>query len=121
MKSTILGWFLLVLCYFIGNVLVLTFSLPIPGLLIGLVLLLLLLLIRGRDSANLTHSVQPLLKHMSLFFVPATLGVGLYWHLLWAHWLPLLLAIVVSTIISLSLSAKFNMFILKTERTDDAD
>lgn len=116
MKSYLVGWLLLLVCYFVGNVLTLVFSLPIPSILVGLVLLLSLLLLRQRPPTALAKSAQPLLKHMSVLFVPATLGVILYWPLIRDNWLPLLLAIVGSTLLSLAIVAKVNSLVLRKRK-----
>ncbi|MCV2884801.1 CidA/LrgA family protein [Aestuariibacter sp. AA17] len=73
-----------------------------PSPLIGLLLLFggLVLLGAGNTPTALHNVSQFLLKHMSLFFVPATLSVILYWSEISSH-LVVLIAIVVSTFIGM--------------------
>ncbi len=99
----LLGWAGLLLCYFVGKVLVLVWALPLPAALTGLLLMLLVLFIRGRAGAVAVASA-PLLRHMSVLFVPAVLGVGLYWPDIYAHGWALATAIIGTTIVALGLT-----------------
>ena len=66
----------LLLLYQLGGELVARFfGLPIPGPVIGMTLLLLTLLARGEVSHDTRTNVGAFLQHMSLFFVPAGVGV----------------------------------------------
>ncbi|WP_414830001.1 CidA/LrgA family protein [Alteromonas sp. H39] len=103
-KKTLIGWLGLLGCFVTGKLLVLLFDFPLPSALTGLLLLLVFLVIRGEPSQSITVAVSPLLKHMSLLFVPAVLGVGLYWDDVVQHSAALIGAIFVSTIVALGLA-----------------
>jgi holin-like protein len=75
---------LILLCQLAGEVIVRGFSLPMPGPVVGLVLLLLLLLARDRfgvlargplQQDGVENASRGLLAHLSLLFVPAGVGV----------------------------------------------
>ena len=91
-----------------GEVVSRGFSLPVPGPVLGLVLLVMGLLFwgRGRDDAAIASSAvvrvsDGLLAHLALLFVPAGVGVVEYGGLLKAEALPLAAALLGSTAITL--------------------
>ena len=71
----------------------------------GLLLLLVLLFISPRIEHAVALSSAPLLKHMTLFFVPAVLGVSLYWSDIQEHLFSLTLAVVGTTALCLGVTA----------------
>lgn len=96
---------LLVVCQFIGEVTARFLNLPLPGPVIGLVLLLLWLLWRGGPDAELETTGNWLLRHFGLLFVPAGVGVINQLDALRENWLALLVAIPVSTFAGLITTA----------------
>lgn len=105
LKNMLIGTFAILLAYYAGVFLSASISLPIPGPLLGLVLLLVLLFAFPNIEAHTTLVAQPFLKHMSVLFVPAVLGVGIYWSDIEANAVALILAIVGATVLSLGLTA----------------
>jgi holin-like protein len=105
LKNTFIGAFAILLAYYGGMFLSASLSLPIPGPLLGLVLLLSLLFVFPSIEKHTTLVAQPLLKHMSVLFVPAVLGVGIYWRDIEANALALFIAIGGTTALSLGLTA----------------
>ena len=90
------------LFYQIGVVLQNTFDIPVPGSIIGMVLLLILLLTGGVKERYLQDGANVLLVYLPLFFVPATVGVMEYFGFLSeTEGLVMLLALLVGTIIVL--------------------
>lgn len=80
-------------------------GLPIPGPVLGMGLLFLFLLWRGEPNPALKNVSESFLGILSLLFVPA--GVGLVQHLdlLKDEWLPITVAIVLGTALTLALTA----------------
>lgn len=66
---------LLFLCQLIGEILVRATGLPVPGPVVGLLILLALIWRRGGVSEDLDKISGNLLRHLSLLFVPAGTGV----------------------------------------------
>ena len=98
------GFALLLLLQMCGEGLARLFSLPIPGPVIGMLLLWPMLQWTPlRDS--LAAASRLLLNHLSLFFVPAGVGVIAHLALLSQYGLKLLLVIVLSTWIGLAVTA----------------
>ena len=103
--SFINGLCVLLLYQLIGEVTARYFDLPIPGPVIGMLLLLITLMLAGRVPADADGAATALLGHLSLLFVPAGVGVMVHFELITAQWLPILTALVVSTLVSLVLAA----------------
>jgi holin-like protein len=80
-------------------------SLPIPGPVIGMVLLLCYLLLRKGTAEELAPIANGLLRHMSILYVPAGVGVLVYAHRIAAEWLPIAVALVASTVLALVVTA----------------
>ena len=104
----VMGFAILLVCQLAGEVVSRGFGLPVPGPVLGLVLLVIGLLFwgRGRDDAAVAASAvsrvsDGLLTHLALLFVPAGVGVVEYGGLLKAEALPLAAALLVSTAITL--------------------
>ena len=97
---------LLVLCQFVGEVFARGVGLPIPGPVVGLLLLLVGLIVRARlgrggPGEALTAAATGLLGNLGLLFVPAGVGVVTQLDALGRNWLPVAASILVSTFIGL--------------------
>jgi holin-like protein len=88
-----------------GEVLARFFDLPIPGPVIGMLLLFLALALRGGPGEELRTTSQNLLQHLSLLFVPAGTGIMVHLHRVADEWLALLLSLLISTIATLVVTA----------------
>jgi len=104
---------LLLIFQLVGEVLAKALSLPIPGPVLGMLLLLIALIIRGQLSTDLKITAQTLLSNLSLFFVPAGVGVILHINLLKNEWLSLSLVLILSTLITMLITALVMTFLLK--------
>lgn len=101
-----LGAFTLLLVYqLIGELLVYLTGLPVPGPVVGMLLLFVSLVARGAAPQWLRDTCQGLLAHLSLLFVPAGVGVLLHFQRLGAEWLPIAVALVSSTVITIGVTA----------------
>lgn len=96
---------LLLIYQLIGELLVLSLNLPVPGPVIGMLLLFATLLIKRPMAAKMHHSVQQILSHFSLLFIPAGVGVMLHLPRIQEEWLAITLALVISTLLGLLLTA----------------
>ena len=101
----ILNAFVIVLCQISGNALVQFLDVPIPGPVIGLLLLLSLLVVRGGVPTGMDRMTTPLLRHMSLLFIPAGTGVLMHLDLISDEWLPIVAVIAVTTPLTLLVTA----------------
>jgi holin-like protein len=96
---------LILVCQLIGEVLVRLTHLPVPGPVIGMGLLFAGLVVRGGPSAKLEETAGSLLSHLSLLFVPAGVGIMLHLDLILSQWLPILASLVVSTALTIGVTA----------------
>ena len=92
---------LLLVCQLAGEILVIATGLPLPGPVIGMLLLFIGLLVRGGIPQGLEKMAGALLSNLSLLFVPAGVGVMLHADLLGREVLPIALSLVFSTLITL--------------------
>ena len=79
-------------------------DLPIPGNVIGMAMLLLALSAGFVKEESLAEAGELLLKYMALFFVPAGVGVMLYFELIAKEWLPIIVGTVVSTFVVMAVT-----------------
>lgn len=95
---------ILLVCQLAGEVLVRLAGWPIPGPVVGMALLFGGLVLRGGLPADLDAAAGGLLRHLSLLFVPAGAGVVLHGALLGREWLPVSVALVASTVITIAVT-----------------
>jgi holin-like protein len=104
----------LLLCQLAGTVVQQATGLPLPGPVMGLVLLLGILAWQGGPSATLRDTAQGLLKYLGLLFVPAGVGVVTELQELRANALAIAVAIPVSTILALVVTGVLMQRLLRT-------
>lgn len=89
----------------IGEVLSYALALPIPGPVLGMALLLAFLLVHEPAVDGLRPTCVELLKHLSLLFVPAGVGVMLHVTRIANEWLPIVAALLGSTALAIVVTA----------------
>lgn len=77
---------------------------PLPGNVIGLILLLICLHLKWVKLKWLEGTSQFLLSHMMLFFAPFIVGTIAFYPILFENWLPVGLAVTIGTLIVLAAS-----------------
>lgn len=87
----------LLVCQLAGEVIARLTGLPVPGPVVGMLLLFAGLVIRGGIPAELEKVANTLLSHLSLLFIPAGVGVMVHLKLIAQEWLPIAASVVVST------------------------
>ena len=95
---------ILVLCQFAGEVIARGLGIPLPGPVLGLVLLLGILMVRGSPGEDLRTTSTGLLRYLSLLFVPAGVGIVTQLSALERDWKAIAVAIVVSTSLGLAVT-----------------
>ncbi len=115
---------LILLCQLAGEVIVRGLGLPMPGPVVGLIILLSLLLARDRfallargplqgggvEGASVEGASHWLLAHLSLLFIPAGVGVVQKLDLLAEHGIAILLILAVSVVITLLVTVATFLF-----------
>ena len=96
-----------------GEALVRSLSVPVPGPVVGMALLLLALVLRPATLQAIRPTTQTLLQHLSLLFVPAGVGVMLHLQRLGDEALAIGVALVVSTLVGLASAALTMVWLMK--------
>jgi holin-like protein len=104
----------LLLCQLAGTVVQQATGLPIPGPVMGLVLLLALLAWRGGPDQVLHDTANGFLRYLGLLFVPAGVGVVTELQELRTNALAILVAIPVSTVLGLVVTGVLMQKLAKT-------
>ena len=111
-------WLLLFQCA--GEALVRLAGLPIPGPVAGMALLFAALLLRGKAPRALAAAAGGLGQHLSLLFVPAGVGVMMYVGQVAAEWLPIVAALLVSTVLAIAATALTFAWLVRRQRDAQA-
>ncbi|ATJ82927.1 CidA/LrgA family protein [Halomonas beimenensis] len=101
----IMGMSILLACQTLGELVARGLTLPIPGPVIGMVILLAVLLVGGGVPQGLRLTGEGLLRYLTLLFVPAGVGLMVHGTLIGRDLLPILVALVGSTAITLAVTA----------------
>ncbi len=95
----------LLLAQLAGEALARAAGLPLPGPVLGLAILIAAFAAFPRLAAAVQPAAQTILAHLSLLFVPAATGVVGHLDRLGAEALPILAAILVSTVLAIAVGA----------------
>lgn len=96
---------ILLLCQLVGTAIQDASGMPIPGPVIGMFLLFVGLLIRGKVPDELSRVSRGLLDNLSLLFVPAGVGIMQQWTLIGQEWMPISVSVIGSTLITIAITA----------------
>ena len=101
-----LNWFTLILvCQLAGELIVVGTGLPLPGPVIGMLLLFGILLVVGNVPDQLARTGDFLLSNLALLFVPAGVGVMVHYQLLKNDWPAISVSLIASTLITIAVTA----------------
>lgn len=89
----------------IGEIAALWLGLPVPGPVIGMVMLFATLVARGSAPDNLRNTANGLLTHLSLLFVPAGVGLMIHVDRIRGEALPIVVSLVASTAATIAVTA----------------
>lgn len=110
----------LLLCQLAGELLARALRLPIPGPVIGMVLLFAALLLgyggQREPPRSLAAVADTLLANLGLLFVPAGVGVVIYGPLLARDWAPIALAVFAGTLIAIAATGRLAQALLRRLR-----
>ena len=89
----------------LGEMLQALFGLPVPGPVLGMLLLLCVLVLRGRVNPGLVDDAQHLLRYLPLVLIPPSVGSMNHWDVLAGNALAVSLVILLTTALSLLTAA----------------
>lgn len=98
---------LVLLFYVLGQALSTLFPLPVPATVLGMLALLAWLLLGADEEAVQAHEAEaaPFLKHLGLFFIPASVGIITHLQRFVQEGLPLAVSLVASVLVCLIVTA----------------
>ena len=100
----------------VGEVAVQLSGVPAPGPVVGMVLLFIALRWRESLPDALRTTAETLLSHLSLLFIPAGVGIIQHGARLADEWLALLAAMVLSTLITVAVTALVMQWVIRLQR-----
>ena len=107
---------IIIVFYIVGQAIVDFTGIIIPGSIIGLVLLWLALFFKVLNVKYIQKGASFLLAYLTLFFIPSTVAVINYPELLTVSGGLLMIAVIISTLITLAVTGKVSQFIEKKEQ-----
>lgn len=111
---------ILLLFQCLGEALVFLFGLPIPGPVAGMLALLVALVARPRLHEVVESGATELLRHLSLLFVPAGVGVIAAASSGAGQWLAIAAALVVSTLATMAVTGLVLQALARGREANDA-
>jgi holin-like protein len=99
------GLTILLFYQLVGEISVRWLGLPVPGPVLGMIMLFITLVIYGRTPESLNTASTTLLSHLSLLFIPAGVGMMVHFDRIANEWLSISVALILSTVITLVFSA----------------
>ena len=111
-SNLVLGFGLLLGFQFGGEVIAHLFAIPIPGSIVGLLLLFVGLkackssaLVESVEATPLEQVATPLLRNLAVLFVPSGVGIMEFEDVFEAHSLTLILVVIASTLLTMAATA----------------
>lgn len=102
--------------YITGDVISKTFSLPIPGNILGMLILLFLLITKVIKLDDVEDTSNFLLSHLSFFFIPAGVGLISSFSIIKNSFLQIILICIVTTIITIGVTGKIVELLLNNKK-----
>ena len=96
---------LIFLCQLGGEFIVRSTGWSVPGPVLGMIILFAILCVRGGLPDDLGQIAGVLHRYMALLFVPAGAGVILHFRLLGQSLVPIAVALIVSTVLTIAITA----------------
>jgi len=104
--TAMLPAFTLLLIYqTVGEIIAHGLDLPVPGPVIGMLMLFATLVARGSAPEQLRDTANGMLTHLSLLFVPAGVGVMIHVERIRGEALPILVSLILSTALTIAVTA----------------
>ena len=118
MKNLVQSVFLLLMLQLTGEVLHRLLRLPVPGPVLGMIILAAYLLRRPEAmESGLRRVTAPLLNNMGLLFVPAGVGVVEVFDVLRRQWMPIAVGVMGSTMLALVVTGVLMQWLLRQSRS----
>ncbi len=106
---------------FVGEALSRGFSLPLPGSIIGMLLLLALLLLGWIKEEHIAETANFILENMPFFFIPAGVGVMVSYIFLQGNLATTVITVIISTLLVMSVTAVMTQLFIKKSKNEGRD
>ncbi|SFC58181.1 CidA/LrgA family protein [Clostridium uliginosum] len=107
---------IILIIYLLGEFLSSFFALPIPGNILGMIILFILLCSNIIKVDNVSNISDFLLDHLAFFFIPAGVGLMTSLNIIKSNWLKLLIVCLSTTIIIIASTGLIVQFISKHKK-----
>lgn len=105
----------------LGEIISKLLGLPVPGPVVGLILLLAFLLVRGRIDPELDFVASGFAQHLGLLFIPAAVGVVMFAPQLSSHGLAITAILLFSVGLSVAVTALLLKWLTREDRPPDEE
>lgn len=109
-------FFIIFGCLALGELITWATGVKFPSSILGMLLLTFFLRMGWVRLAWVKHLSQFLITNLGFFFVPPGVAILLYLDVIKAHWLPIVVATVVSTALVLVVTGHTHQLVIKSER-----
>ncbi len=89
----------------LGELIRYVFDIPVAGNIIGMFLIFVALRLKWINLKDVKPASDKLIKYLVLFFIPFGVGLMSYYKVIAGWWLPIVIAVVISSIITLYVTA----------------
>lgn len=107
---------IILIIYLLGEFLSSFFKLPVPGNIIGMIILFLMLCFNVIKIDNISNVSNFLLDHLAFFFIPAGVGLMTSLNIIKSNWLQLLVVCLCTTIIIIASTGLIVQFVSKKSK-----
>ncbi|SHK21721.1 holin-like protein [Geosporobacter subterraneus DSM 17957] len=109
---------LLFLMLFLGDLTARTLGIPVPGNILGMLLLTVALMLGALKLKDVEEAGKLLLDHLPIFFIPSSVGIMLYFDLIRSQIAGILVPTILSIMIGLYVAGKVVDYFVKEYEED---
>ena len=113
------GFFILMLCFYLGDIIQKSLHLIAPGAVIGMALLLILLLTKVVKLSDVEVSANFVVANMMLTFIPGGVKLIAVKDELFSNIVPILVILIVSTLVTMLVTGYVVEFLIKMGRKNE--
>lgn len=113
------GFFILMLCFYLGDILQKSLHLIAPGAVIGMAILLILLLTKVVKLSDVEVSANFIVANMMLTFIPGGVKLIAVKDELFSNIVPILVILIVSTLVTMLVTGYVVEFLIKMGRKNE--
>lgn len=113
------GFFILMLCFYLGDILQKSLHLIAPGAVIGMAILLILLLTKVVKLSDVEVSANFIVANMMLTFIPGGVKLIVVKDELFSNIVPILVILIVATLVTMLVTGYVVEFLIKMGRKNE--